>query len=98
MTRSAVAVLALALAPALAGCLVTEERRRAEQRRADAQACLDYGFRPGTDAFANCRLQLDQARLDRERAALRAPPDRRIFILDGRRLTCRSDGSTTRCD
>jgi hypothetical protein len=39
-----------------------------EQRAADEGECRSYGFSPGTDAFANCLLELE---LDR-RAAIRA--------------------------
>ncbi|CAN7539109.1 hypothetical protein LJR231_003888 [Phyllobacterium sp. LjRoot231] len=49
----------------IAGCVsMTPEERRA----LDNQTCSSYGFRRGTDAFANCLLNLD---LDR-RAASRA--------------------------
>jgi hypothetical protein len=39
---------------ALAGC-----ESAAERIAADNQQCLSYGFTMGTDAFAQCRLQLD---------------------------------------
>ncbi|MBB3144196.1 hypothetical protein FHS21_000579 [Phyllobacterium trifolii] len=49
----------------ITGCVsMTPEERRA----LDNQTCSSYGFRRGTDAFANCLLNLD---LDR-RAASRA--------------------------
>jgi len=32
------------------------------KRLSDEQRCVEYGFKPGTDAYANCRLQLDLAR------------------------------------
>ncbi|WP_157018366.1 hypothetical protein [Mesorhizobium xinjiangense] len=53
----------LLVAAVLAGC-VTAEERRAE----DEENCRSFGFRPGTDAFADCLLSLE---LDR-RAASRA--------------------------
>ncbi|WP_069880830.1 hypothetical protein [Bosea sp. BIWAKO-01] len=34
----------------------------AEQRSADEVRCRSYGFRPGTDAFAKCLLDVDLAR------------------------------------
>jgi hypothetical protein len=47
-----------------------------EERRAiDNQTCSSYGFRRGTDAFANCLLDLD---LDR-RAASRAQLEQMQF-------------------
>jgi hypothetical protein len=60
-----VAGSALVLSLLIAGCVsMTPEERRA----LDNQTCSSYGFRRGTDAFANCLLNLD---LDR-RAASRA--------------------------
>ncbi len=57
--------LAVLLTVFVAGCVsMTPEERRA----LDNQTCSSYGFRRGTDAFANCLLNLD---LDR-RAASRA--------------------------
>ncbi|RCS25059.1 hypothetical protein DUT91_06415 [Phyllobacterium salinisoli] len=51
---------------ALAGCqTMTPEERRA----ADGQTCRSYGFRPQTDAFANCLLQLELDRRATRRAA-----------------------------
>ncbi len=41
----------------LAGC-----ESEAERIAADNQQCLSYGFTMGTDAFAQCRLQLDLQR------------------------------------
>ena len=57
--------LAVLLTLFVTGCVsMTPEERRA----LDNQTCSSYGFRRGTDAFANCLLSLD---LDR-RAASRA--------------------------
>ncbi|TYR29460.1 hypothetical protein FY036_21560 [Mesorhizobium microcysteis] len=49
--------LIVALA-ALAGCTTTLEERRA----ADEAVCRDYGFRQGSEAFAEClqRIELDR--------------------------------------
>lgn len=47
-----IAVLLLALAGS--GCVSA-----AEQRAADETRCGSYGFRRGTDAFANCLLSVD---------------------------------------
>lgn len=54
-----VAVVVLGLS--LGGCLTTEERI-AERSAKDDQKCQSYGARPGTDAYINCRAQLDSAR------------------------------------
>lgn len=47
-----IAVLALALAGG--GCVTA-----AEQRAADETRCSSYGFRRGSDGFANCLLSVD---------------------------------------
>lgn len=54
-----IAILAVGLM--LGGCL-GEEQRIAERNARDDQKCLGYGARPGTDAYVNCRAQLDSAR------------------------------------
>ncbi|MFZ5683400.1 MAG: hypothetical protein ACOY9C_02065 [Pseudomonadota bacterium] len=47
--------VALVVVPvALSGCITA-----AEMAARHRQACLTYGFTPGTDAYANCLLQLD---------------------------------------
>lgn len=51
---------------ALAGCASSP----AEIVLEDTESCTGFGFRPGTDAFANCRLQLEENRKAREIAAL----------------------------
>ena len=43
----------------LSGC-VTDAQQIAE----DQEKCFDYGFTPGTSAFAKCRMTLDQRRGD----------------------------------
>lgn len=53
------AILALSLS--LGGCL-TSEQLVAERNAKDDQKCQGYGARPGTDAYVNCRAQLDSAR------------------------------------
>lgn len=65
MKMKIVAITALGLSAFLAGCTtITPEERRA----ADEQACLDYGFRKNTDAFAECLLKLDLDRRAERRA------------------------------
>lgn len=49
----------------LAGCTTMTP---AERRAANEQICADYGFRKGSESFANCLLRLDLAR----RADIRA--------------------------
>jgi hypothetical protein len=38
------------------------------RRAADEAKCRDLGFKPGTDAFSNCRLQLEQIRAIKQTA------------------------------
>ncbi|MFD1331095.1 hypothetical protein ACFQ4O_03705 [Methylopila musalis] len=47
----------------LAGCAVDP----AQQRAMDIAQCREYGMRPGTEAFATCRMTLDVER-KRERS------------------------------
>lgn len=54
-----VAILAVSLS--LGGCL-TDEQLIAERNAKDDQKCQSYGARPGTDAYVNCRAQMDSAR------------------------------------
>jgi hypothetical protein len=73
MKPSFLALFALAL---LAGCqTMTPQERRA----ADEATCRDFGFRKGTDAFAEClqRIDLDrraQARANRIAFEASRPP------------------------
>ena len=48
----------------LAGCATEAERQAAEQaqRAADEQECVNLGFEPQTDAFADCLLKLRELR------------------------------------
>ncbi len=65
MRRLMAGLFALTLTGTLAGCTtLTPEQQRAE----DEKTCLSYGFKPKTEAMANCLLQIH---LDR-RADIRA--------------------------
>jgi hypothetical protein len=44
----------IGLAVLMSGCMTAEQRRAADEER-----CLSYGFRPRTDAFAECLQRLD---------------------------------------
>lgn len=70
--------LALVLtALALAGCATTW---KAYWGAADAKAdvkCRELGFKPGTDGYGNCRLQLAQIRATNRAAASAAIQSRR---------------------
>jgi len=51
----------LVLALALAGCTSSAERAAEIAAKEDA-ACQSYGFKPGSDAYVNCRTQLAASR------------------------------------
>lgn len=52
---------------------------------ADDKKCHEYGFKKGTDAYANCRLRLDQARAGQRnsivRSAQQMPPSDELSLL-----------------
>lgn len=72
-----------AIALFLAGC-----QTAAEMRANDENKCRSYGFRPGTDAFAEClqRIDLDR-RADFRAASVQSPTwDRPVYVYaHGRR-------------
>lgn len=44
----------------------TQERKAREAlaiQEAENARCASFGFRPGTDAFANCRLEMEKAKI-----------------------------------
>jgi len=51
----------LALLILLAGCETAAEER-ARRDASDQQRCESFGFELGTEAYANCRLQIDTSR------------------------------------
>lgn len=60
-------IVVVIAATLLAGCSTLGESP--EQVAADDDAsCTNYGFKPGTDAFAQCRLQLAQGHNEDDRA------------------------------
>lgn len=50
----------------LAACVTPQERRAMDQRQ-----CYEFGFEPGTDAFAQCMMGLHQDRAAAEAASNR---------------------------
>ncbi len=56
-----------AIAAMLCSCVTP-----AEQRAMDQQTCSGYGFKAGTDAFANCMMRTSQQRDAEEAADLQA--------------------------
>lgn len=58
--------LLIALAPlAIAGCVSSED-----QRAMDQDKCASYGYRQGTDRFADCMMDQDQQRADDQRSTM----------------------------
>lgn len=55
----------------LTGCLGEEERIAAANAK-DDQQCLAYGAQKGTDAYVNCRAQLEGARRQADGALVAA--------------------------
>lgn len=66
MKKVHISALAVLACFSLAGCMTAEEKRAA-----DNSTCSNYGFAPGTEAFANCMMQTSMARdeADRQRDA-----------------------------
>ena len=60
-------LLCLAVLVLLSACASPEQQAaiRQQQIEEDAQQCRAYGLKPRTEAFANCRMQLDLARKQR---------------------------------
>jgi uncharacterized lipoprotein NlpE involved in copper resistance len=57
-------LLTVAFAMFLAGCVSQEDRMKAE-----IADCTELGFQPGTESFANCRLQIRGQRIAKMGAA-----------------------------
>ncbi len=60
---------AFALATLLGGCAVAEAIDKME-RQEDQAACDGFGFRRGTDAYANCMMQQSAQREAEDQAAM----------------------------
>jgi hypothetical protein len=67
MKRLSSAVAALSLL-ALSGCIAEQPATGDTLAKIDNQ-CKAYGFKPGTDQFSGCILQLDQNRIASNRQA-----------------------------
>ncbi|KKB77317.1 hypothetical protein VW29_18305 [Devosia limi DSM 17137] len=50
-------ILLVGAAVLLAGCQTTSPEERLANQNA---TCAGYGFKPGTDGFANCMMQMDR--------------------------------------
>ena len=58
-------VITLVLIGCTAGAVAAAPSK---QQAKDFQQCSDYGFQPGTDAFAHCMMEADQRRDDKKEA------------------------------
>jgi hypothetical protein len=72
----------------ITGCMTPEARR--EQQIVH---CTELGFKPGTEAFGNCRLQLESMQVSRSAAAAAL-----INANNANRpRTCNTFGNQTSC-
>jgi len=90
LLRVAIACSALI---ALAGCdTMSPEQARVQED----QSCADYGFKPGTDEFAKCMMQLDQTRIANNAEARRRFGEAMVEMSNqmraNRPVTCTSNG------
>jgi hypothetical protein len=85
----------LAVVLFLAACVSPEQRAVARQA-ADRDQCINYGFQEGTDAYAECRMTIDQQRRARKAAITGA-----ILSRPNPTITCNTMGNayggTTTC-
>jgi hypothetical protein len=58
--------LVVALGALMLTACVTPQEMRARQALSDSSDCEDYGFEPGTDLYAQCRMNLAQNRNNQE--------------------------------
>lgn len=66
MPKLTIKLLPILLLPlAAAGCVSAEDQRAADQDR-----CSSYGYRPGTNAFADCMMSQDFKRDDDQRRTM----------------------------
>jgi hypothetical protein len=63
------AIAAICLVLSLAACASWDAERRARLAAADDAKCQGYGFKPGTEPYGNCRLQVEQIRATQQVAA-----------------------------
>lgn len=78
----------------LAGCS-TMGMSPAQIAQADQNKCLGYGFKVNTDAYAQCRLQLDAERAEDNRSRKRAFAAIGANLLSSPQpVTCHSTGAT----
>jgi hypothetical protein len=67
-------MLSLVIVGLAATCVTGEASSREKEKTGIREQCTDFGFKEGTDAFANCMLQLS---LEQRR---HQPPDRETLL------------------
>ena len=88
----------LVMTQVLFSCLSAEQIAENNRKRiaADDATCTGYGFKPGTDAYGTCRMNLDNQRAQRKAEAWRQLSnslDEMNRSLTPQTTTCRSSGS-----
>jgi hypothetical protein len=79
-------LLALAALALLTGCATFETPEQIAAK--DDASCAGYGFKPGTDAFAQCRLQLGAEHAADSRAQRANAARISAALLGNRPQTC----------
>ena len=93
------ALVLLVSAVMLGGCFMTREQITAERNAKDNQKCLGYGAQPGTDAYVNCRAQLDSARTTAAAIEDAAPMPQAAQSAPSRPpVTCLRTGNMVSCN
>ncbi len=65
-------LIVLAASISLAGCAEYQAEQAAQIAASDDAQCASYGARPGTDAYIQCRMNLDNQRQANRRAVVGA--------------------------
>lgn len=66
MTRISTTGVLLALGLSLSACAGDPAVEQARIDAIDNQNCIDLGFKPGTEAYGNCRLKLKEIRAQQD--------------------------------
>lgn len=82
--RAVAVVPFLAVVTSLVGC--TTDQGNAGQQSENKRQCAGFGFQEGTDAFANCMMQLSLKQKDQQ------PPDHDALLGQYKSLSMRRQG------
>ena len=61
-------LLILLILSFLTGCMMNAAEQQAAYDRQDHTKCVGYGFKVGTNEYANCKMSLDQVRAETQKA------------------------------